>query len=74
MTKTTMKIVERYNDKYMDWMRAHRNNAGYEIETTLLTELDLLEAILVNDCKLGYAKVGEIREQIIDKFYSELAK
>lgn len=58
----------------MAWLRAHRNNAGYEIETTLLTELNLVEAILVYDCNLGYEKVGEIRGQIIDKFYSELAK
>lgn len=74
MTKTTMRIVERYTDKYMAWMRAHRNNAGHEIEMTLLTELNLVEEILVNDCNLGYEKVGEIRGQIIDKFYSELAK
>lgn len=74
MTKITMRIVERYIDKYMDWLRAHRNNAGYEIEMTLLNELNLIEEILVNDCKLGYKKVGEIRGQIIDNFYSELAK
>lgn len=69
MTKATTNIVIKYQDYYKAWLRAHNEKAGYEKEMKLLTCVDLLESVLVNDCNLGYKKLGEIRNKAIDEFY-----
>ena len=43
--------------------------AGYEKEMKLLTCVDLLESVLVNDCGLSHKKLAQIREQALDEFY-----
>lgn len=74
MTKTAMKIAERYNDYYKAWLRAFNEKAPYDKQEKLLMSVDLLETILVNDCNLGYKGVAKLREKAMDEFYSELAK
>lgn len=74
MTKTTMKIAERYNDYYKAWLYAYNEKAPYEKQEKLLTCVDLLETILVNDCNLGYEGVAKLREKALDEFYANLAK
>lgn len=74
MTKTAMKIAERYNDYYKAWLYAYNEKAPYEKQEKLLTCVDLLETILVNDCKLGYNGVAKLREKAMDEFYANPAK
>ena len=74
MTKTALKIAERYNDYYKAWLRAFNEKASHEKQEKLLTCVDLLETILVNDCKLGYNGVAKLREKALDEFYANLAK
>lgn len=74
MTKTTMKIAERYNDYYKAWLHAYNEKAPYEKQEKLLTCVDLLETIFVNDCKLGYKGVASLRQKALDEFYADLAK
>ena len=70
MTKTAMKIAERYKALLL----AYNEKAPYEKQEKLLTCVDLLETILVNDCNLGYNGVAKLREQALDEFYASLAK
>lgn len=74
MTKATTNIVIKYQDYYKTWLRAHNEKAGHEKEMKLLTCVDLLESVLVNDCNLGYKKLAEIRNKALDEFYSNLSK
>ena len=74
MTKAAANITIKYQDYYKAWLMAHYEKAGYEKEMKLLTCVDLLENVLVNDCNLGYKKLAEIRNKALDEFYSSLAK
>ena len=74
MTKAAANITIKYQDYYKAWLKAHNEKAGYEKEMKLLTCVDLLENVLVNDCNLGYKKLAEIRNKALDEFYSNLAK
>ena len=74
MTKTAMKIAERYNDHYKDWLWAYNEKAPCEKQEKLLTIVGLLESILANDCNLGYDGVATLRQKAIDEFYADLAK
>lgn len=74
MTKTSMKIAERYNDYYKAWLLAYNEKAPHEKQEKLLMSVDLLETILVNDCNLGYNGVAKLREKALDEFYANLAK
>lgn len=74
MTKAATNITIKYQDYYKAWLRAHHEKAGYEKEMKLLTCVDLLESVLVNDCNLGYKKLAEIRNKALDEFYSNFAK
>ena len=74
MTKAATNITIKYQDYYKAWLKAHCEKVGYEKEMKLLTCVDLLESVLVNDCSLGYRKLAEIRNKALDEFYSNLAK
>ena len=74
MTKAVANITIKYQDYYKAWLKAHNEKAGYEKEMKLLTCVDLLENVLVNDCNLGYKKLAEIRNKALDDFYSNLVK
>lgn len=74
MTRAATNITIKYQDYYKAWLMAHYEKAYYEKEMKLLTCVDLLENVLVNDCNLGYKKLAEIRNKALDEFYSNLAK
>ena len=74
MTKTAMKIAERYNVHYKNWLWAYIEKAPHEKQEKLLIIVGLLESILANDCNLGYEGVAKLREQALDEFYANLAK
>ena len=74
MTKVATNITIKYQDYYKAWLMAHYEKAGYEKEMKLLTCVDLLENVLVNDCNLGYKKLAEIRNKAFDEYYAGLAK
>lgn len=74
MTKTAMKIAERYNDYYKAWLLAYNEKAPYEKQEKLLACVDLLETILVNDCNLGHKGIAYLREKALDEFYANLSK
>lgn len=74
MTKAAANITIKYQDYYKAWLRALYEKAGYEKEMKLLTCVDLLESVLVNDCNLGYKKLAEIRNKAFDEYYADLAK
>lgn len=69
MTKATTNITIKYQDYYKAWLKALYEKAGYEKEMKLLTCVDLLESVLVNDCGLSHKKLAQIREQALDEFY-----
>lgn len=74
MTNTAMKIAERYNDYYKAWLFAFNEKAPGEKQEKLLTCVDLLESILVNDCNLGYNGVAKLRDKAFDEYYVDLVK
>lgn len=74
MTKAAMKIAERYNDYYKAWLYAYNEKAPAEKQEKLLMSVDLLETILVNDCKLGYEGVAKLREKALNEFYANHSK
>lgn len=74
MTKTAMKIAERYNDHYKAWLWAYNEKAPYEKQEKLLTIVGVLESILANDCNLGYDGVASLRQKASDEFYADLAR
>lgn len=74
MTKTAMKIAERYNDYYKAWLYAYNEKAPYEKQEKFLMSVDLLETILVNDCNLGYDGVASLRQKASDEFYADIVK
>lgn len=74
MTKMTTKIAERYENYYKAWLFAFNEKAPYEKQEKLLTCVDLLETILVNDCKLGYKGVAYLRDKAFNEYYADLAK
>lgn len=43
MTKTAMKIAERYSEYYKAWLRSHKERAPYEKQEKLLISVELLE-------------------------------
>ena len=69
MTKAAINITIKYQDYYKAWLKALYEKAGYEKEMKLLTCVDLLESVLVNDCGLSHKKLAQIREQALDEFY-----
>lgn len=74
MTKMTTKIAKRYENYYKAWLRAYNEKAPHEKQEKLLTCVDLLETILLNDCKLGYIDVAYLSQKAIDEFYADLSK
>ena len=69
MTKAAINITIKYQDYYKAWLKALYEKAGYEKEMKLLTCVDLLESVLVNDCGWRHKKLAQIREQALDEFY-----
>lgn len=74
MTKMATKIAERYENYYKAWLFAFNEKAPGEKQEKLLTCVDLLESILVNDCNLGYNGVAKLRDKAFDEYYADLAK
>lgn len=74
MTKTAMRIAERYSEYYKAWMRAYKERAEFNKQMRLFISVELLEIILVNDCKLGRSGIAKLREKIIDEYFADLAK
>lgn len=74
MTKTAMRIAERYSEYYKAWLRAYKERAEYNKQMKLLLSVELLETILVNDCNLGHSGIAKLREKVIDEYFADLAK
>lgn len=74
MTKTTEKIVNRYRETYVLWLDLRRRGDRSDMEDDLLKELSLLSLVLTDDCEVSIDDLADIRESLINGFYTTFAK
>ena len=68
MTKMVKRITETYEMYYADFYELHVNQVGGEKEMSALAAVTAIEVVLMNDCKVEYEVLYDIRNKVHAKY------